>query len=104
MQVSYGGFESSSRRILRYYWRSGMSTSTPDPPFLATTVKFRLTEVALSVDLADGRQLSVSLEWFPRLRDATAEQRAHWRLVGRGLGIHWDELDEDISIAGLLRV
>jgi Protein of unknown function (DUF2442) len=81
-----------------------MSTSTPGPTFLATAVNVRLTEIALSVDLADGRQLSVPLEWFPRLRDATAEQRARWRLIGRGLGIHWDELDEDISVAGLLRV
>ncbi len=81
-----------------------MSTSTPDPPVLATAVNVRFTEDALSVDLANGRQISVPLEWFPRLRDATAEQRARWRLIGRGLGIHWDELDEDISVAGLLRV
>jgi Protein of unknown function (DUF2442) len=80
-----------------------MSASTPDPPVLATAVNVRFTDEALSVDLADGRQVSVPLEWFPRLRDATAEQRARWRSIGRGLGIHWDEPDEDISITGLLR-
>jgi hypothetical protein len=80
-----------------------MSTSTPDPPVLATAVNVRFTEEALSVDLADGRQVSVPLEWFPRLRDATAEQRARWRFIGRGLGIHCDDPDEDISITGILR-
>jgi hypothetical protein len=54
--------------------------------------------------LADGRELAVPLEWFPRLRDATPEQRSNWRLIGRGQGIHWADVDEDISVAGLLRV
>jgi hypothetical protein len=58
---------------------------------------------ALRVRLADGREIAVPLEWFPRLRDATAAQRSHWRLIGRGVGIHWEELDEDLSVAGLLR-
>lgn len=49
-----------------------------------------------------GRSLSVPIEWFPRLRDATPEQRNHCRLIGPGTGIHWPDLDEDISIAGLL--
>jgi hypothetical protein len=53
--------------------------------------------------LWDGRELSVPLEWFPKLRDATSEQRNQWRLIGRGVGIHWDALDEDISVAGLLK-
>jgi hypothetical protein len=56
------------------------------------------------VQLADGREISVPLEWFPRLRDATVEQRSHWRLIGRGVGIHWEDLDEDLAVAGLLRV
>jgi hypothetical protein len=51
----------------------------------------------------DGRTLSVPLAWFPRLLDATAEQRANWRLTGQGEGIHWEDLDEDLSVAGLLR-
>ncbi|MCE7872407.1 DUF2442 domain-containing protein [bacterium CPR1] len=54
------------------------------------------------VHLTDGRTLAVPLEWFPRLRDASPEQRAAWRLVGQGIGIHWEELDEDLSTRGLL--
>lgn len=57
---------------------------------------------SLVVHLEDGRTLSVPLEWFPRLRDATPEQRAHWRMIGPGSGVHWPELDEDLSVAGLL--
>jgi hypothetical protein len=57
---------------------------------------------AFVVYLDDGRSLSVPLEWFPLLRDATPEQRANWELIGLGIGIHWPELDEDISVAGLL--
>lgn len=56
----------------------------------------------LRVVLADGREVSAPLEWFPRLRDATPAQRAHWRLIGRGKGIHWPDLDEDVSVRGLL--
>ena len=54
------------------------------------------------VHLQDGRSLSAPLEWFPRLRDATPRQRAHWELLGSGIGIHWPDLDEDVSVAGLL--
>jgi uncharacterized protein DUF2442 len=54
------------------------------------------------VHLEDGRSLTVPLEWFPRLRDASPEQRAAWELIGRGIGIRWPALDEDISVAGLL--
>jgi hypothetical protein len=52
--------------------------------------------------LADGRELSVPLEWFPRLRDATPALRGAWRLIGHGEGVHWPELDEDISVGALL--
>ncbi len=62
----------------------------------------RVTEDTLSVDLSDGRTISVSLEWFPRLVQATAEERNNWRLIGRGHGIHWEDLDEDIGVEGLL--
>ncbi|MEW6068284.1 MAG: DUF2442 domain-containing protein [Nitrospirota bacterium] len=62
----------------------------------------RVTEDTLSVDLSDGRTISVPLEWFPRLVQATAEERNNWRLIGRGYGIHWEDLDEDISVEGLL--
>lgn len=57
----------------------------------------------LRVTLADGREIAVPLVWFPRLLDATLEQRGNWRLIGRGQGIHWPDLDEDLSVAGLLR-
>jgi hypothetical protein len=56
----------------------------------------------LCVLLADGRKVSAPLEWFPRLRDANQVQRANWRLVGGGVGIHWEDVDEDVSVAGLL--
>ena len=56
----------------------------------------------LSVDLSDGRTISVPLEWFPRLVYATPEERNNWRLIGRGHGIHWEDIDEDISVEGLL--
>ena len=56
----------------------------------------------LRVTLADGREISAPIEWFPRLRDATPAQRAHWRLIGRGEGIHWQDLDEDVSVNALL--
>jgi uncharacterized protein DUF2442 len=61
-----------------------------------------VTDDALIVDLHDGRTVSVPLAWYPRLLHGTAEERARWRLIGRGEGIHWPDLDEDISVAGLL--
>ena len=70
---------------------------------MPTAVDVRATDDALHVVLADGRELSAPLEWFPRLRDATAEQRMNWRLIGGGRGIHWPELDEDIAVETLLR-
>ena len=64
--------------------------------------KVKVTEDTLSVDLSDGRTISVPLEWFPRLVDATPKERNNWRLIGKGQGIHWEDIDEDISIQGLL--
>jgi len=69
----------------------------------ATAVDVTVTDDRLIVALADGRELSAPLAWFPRLSEATDEQRRKWRLIGRGHGIHWPEVDEDISIASLLR-
>jgi hypothetical protein len=57
---------------------------------------------ALTVDLSDGRTLSVPLAWYPRLAHGTPEERATWRLIGLGDGIHWPQLDEDISVEGLM--
>ncbi|MCU0840736.1 MAG: DUF2442 domain-containing protein [Thiobacillaceae bacterium] len=61
-----------------------------------------MTEDTLSVDLRDGRTLQVPLAWYSRLAHATPEERLHWRLIGQGYGIHWEEIDEDISLVGLL--
>ncbi len=69
----------------------------------ATAVDVRVDDTDLHVRLADGRQLSAPIEWFPRLRDATQAQRQNWRWIGRGSGIPWPDVDEDISVAGLLR-
>jgi len=78
-----------------------MSTSEKNRRFpLAVSVVFGQHQ--LSVELADGRVITAPLEWFPSLRDATAAQRANWRLIGGGVGIHWEDLDEDISVEGLL--
>jgi hypothetical protein len=68
---------------------------------LATSIRFDAER--MHVQLSDGREISVPLEWFPSLRNATDEQRNKWRLIGKGVGIHWEELDEDISVEGLLR-
>ena len=56
----------------------------------------------LSVELSDGRTISVPVDWYPRLSHATESQRSNWRLIGGGHGIHWEDLDEDISVEGLL--
>lgn len=57
----------------------------------------------LIVDLMDGRTIAVPLAWFPRLQAATLDQRGRWEVAGAGYGIHWPELDEDLSVEGLLR-
>jgi hypothetical protein len=62
-----------------------------------------LTEDTLAVDLVDGRTIIVPLAWYPRLLNATAEQRSRWRIAGAGYGIHWPDIDEDLSTEGLLR-
>jgi len=86
---------------IQNYWRHGMNISaieTETPK--AEDVK--VTDDTLSVDLSDGRTISVPLEWFPRLVHATLEERNNWRLIGKGHGIHWEDIDEDISVNGLL--
>ena len=62
-----------------------------------------VSEDELTVHLVDGRKISVPLVWFPRLLHGSREQRDRFELIGEGEGIHWEELDEDISVAGLLR-
>lgn len=76
-------------------------TSAVETTALAQDVQ--VTEDELVVRLADGRTISVPLAWFPRLLHATAEQRQNWELLGAGEGLHWPEIDEDLSVSGLLR-
>lgn len=66
-------------------------------------VDVMIDEAALHFILADGLEISAPLEWFPRLRDATPEQRQHWRLIGKGIGVHWPDIDEDIAVDTLMR-
>ena len=61
-----------------------------------------VTDDTLSVDLSDGRTISVPLSWYPRLLHASQKERKNWRLIGKGQGIHWQAIDEDISVEGLL--
>ena len=65
-------------------------------------IAVRFGDAAMHFVLADGREISAPLEWFPRLRDATPAQRQNWRLIGRGEGVHWADLDEDVSVNSLL--
>jgi hypothetical protein len=75
--------------------------STSRVKLKASAKDVRVTPQSLRVILADGREISAPLDWFPRLRKASRAQRGKWRLIG-GIGIHWEELDEDISVEGLL--
>jgi Protein of unknown function (DUF2442) len=79
-----------------------MSTSAVEVEPLAVDV--RCTDNALHVVLADGREISVPLTWSPRLKAATPDQRKKWRLIGGGVGIRWESVDEDISVESLLRL
>ncbi len=68
----------------------------------AHAVDVAVDDAALRLVLADGREISAPLEWFPRLRDASASQRKNWRLIGQGVGVHWPEIDEDIAVSTLM--
>ncbi|HEX9591770.1 MAG TPA: DUF2442 domain-containing protein [bacterium] len=76
-----------------------ISTIEVDVP---VAVSVTVTTNTLSADLSDGRTISVPLAWFPRLLHATRKERDNWRLIGKGYGIHWEDLDEDISVENLL--
>jgi hypothetical protein len=76
-----------------------VSTIEIDQPM---AVEVSVSEDTLSVDLRDGRSISVPLAWYPRLASGSAKERDNWRLIGQGEGIHWEDLDEDISLLGLL--
>jgi hypothetical protein len=72
------------------------------PPEEPRAVNVEFVGGELIVRLEDGRAVHVPMQWFPRLRDASPEELAEWRLIGRGVGIHWPKLDEDLSVRGLL--
>lgn len=61
-----------------------------------------ISDETLTVELSDGRTISVPLAWYPRLLNATEKEKKNWRLIGRGVGIHWEDIDEDISVKALL--
>ena len=77
-----------------------MSTLTVNKSNTASNLSF--TEDKMCVYFEDGRELTVPLEWFPKLRNASMKQLENWRFIGEGEGIHWQELDEDISVENLL--
>ena len=79
-----------------------MSTLISKP--VADAVDVAFTDYELVVTLADGRSVSAPLEWFPRLLRATPAQRTNWSLIGHGVGIHWEDVDEDISVRSLLAI
>jgi hypothetical protein len=79
-----------------------MSVSAVDVQPLAIDVV--CSNDVLQVALADGREISVPLTWYPRLERATPKERKNWQLIGGGLGIHWEEIDEDVSVESLLRL
>jgi hypothetical protein len=84
-----------------------MPTSENNPssgPILsARAVDVATSDTTLSVRLEDGRSLSVPIIWFPRLAEASELRRKNWQLIGRGVGIHWPDVDEDVSVQNLLR-
>ena len=78
-----------------------MTTSTVEVRS-TTATRLTVTDDTLTVELSDGRSIAAPLAWFPRLLHGTAEERCRWRLIGQGEGIHWPDLDEDVSVEGLL--
>ena len=79
-----------------------MPTSASPSQLDHRAAQVRFSDVQLIVALADGREISVPLSWFPRLANATPTERAHYEIFGEGTGIHWPDIDEDISVPRLL--
>ena len=77
-------------------------TTSPIEHWPAVAQEVHVSTDTLTVDLTDGRSIAVPLAWYPRLASGTIAERSHWRFVGRGEGIHWPDLDEDISVDNLL--
>ena len=82
-------------------WRHGMNFSASTADERVLDVQF--TDDAVSVNLRDGRVITVPLVWYPKLLSATASQRKNWKIAGSGYGIHWPDIDEDLSTEGSLR-
>ena len=72
--------------------------------FEARAEKLKITGKEIILSLADGRRLEIPLAWFPKLLEASPRQRNHFRLIGNGIGIHWPDIDEDLSVSGFLAV
>ncbi len=77
--------------------------NTSEPKAGERVLDVRVTEDTISVDLYDGRTITAPLAWFPRLLHATPGQRSNWRVAGAGYGIHWPDIDEDLTTQGLLQ-
>ena len=73
--------------------------ANPNEPL---AIELDVTDDELIVSLADGRKLSVPVAWYPRLANATPEQRRNWKIIGPGVGFHWPDVDEDLSVEGML--
>lgn len=103
------GFNARELRVLEeiiernqeFFWRDGMGILALSADERVSNVEF--LKDMLSVYLMDGRNIRVPLAWYPRLLNATVKQRKNWNVVGGGYGIHWEDLDEDLSTEGLLR-
>jgi len=76
----------------------------PVKQFTAIATDIKVNSEMLRVYLSDGRIISVPIEWFPKLRDASEKEKNNWRIIGGGIGIHWEDIDEDLSVAGLLQL
>ena len=79
-----------------------MNTSTLEPSSVCIQ-DIKITSSTLAIDLSDGRCISAPIVWYPRLLNASAKERNHWELIGEGDGIHWPDLDEDLSMDGIIQ-
>ena len=82
--------------------KSKTNGTTISISFEARAERLKVTDREIVISLADGRKLEVPLAWFPKLLRATARQRNHYRFIGNGIGIHWPDIDEDLSVSGFL--
>jgi len=100
-ESKYQEYSKLSKKTKKLCWRLGMTTLAIEIeiPYAEDVL---VTEDTLTVDMSDGRTISVPTAWYPRLLHATQEERTNWRMIGRGHGIHWEDIDEDISVEGLL--